>query len=159
MNRRRLVLAVGVLGAFLSLPGCRAKAPLDVVPKPAGTMELLRLFPSAGSMVDEGTVIVAVVRYEVRPFRHNLYYVMPQLITHDPSRTISGPLPVGDFPRLKAAAGDTTVSLPVAGVWKDRNVVKPLQVWFYLNRDDGGGRSSVIATIGPFSFPAGEGAQ
>jgi hypothetical protein len=143
----------------IALVGCAGRSHVKTTPEPLGSVELLGLFPAAGSMVDVDTVIRAVLRYEVQPFQKGVYFLMPQLETHDPPATMSGPVPQGGYPRLNAPTGRSTVELSVSGVWRDRNIVKPLQVWFYLNRADGGGRSTVIAKIGPLVFPAGEGAQ
>jgi hypothetical protein len=90
--------------------------------------------PTDGSRVPGDTILVAELRYRVDPFVEGRYFVTPQFATTRPGLTSSGDLPrTAALVAVNEASGLLTISVPIAGIRKDKEISKPLELPFCLN--------------------------
>ena len=132
MQTRHLVRALALL-AFAA--GCASSPPPSTAVVTVGA-----LTPPAGSQVQQSTVVEATVAFTIDKFQAqaDTYYLVTQFQAR--RRHFVQPLrpALADHSILTAAQGSVLVSYPLARVWSDPRLKKPIRFWFEL-----------VAKIGP----------
>jgi hypothetical protein len=124
-------------------------------PAPAATrLTLDNITPPAGTNVQRNTTLVANLHYEVRDFEQDRFFVMAQFDTDIDSRTTDGTFE--NYPVLKTASGQLRFCFPLANIWDDPRVKRPLKVRFWLNRKLSESESRSITGTAPFVYPVEE---
>jgi len=147
MQTRPIVRAL-VLLAFAA--GCASSPPPSTAVVTVGA-----LAPPAGSPVQQSTVVEATVAFTIDKFQQqaDTYYLVTQFQAADgTSFNHSGRL--ADHSILTAAKGSVLVSYPLARVWSDPRLKKPVRLWFELVAKIGPNDSVVIGRSTPIDYAA-----
>ena len=140
-----LVASTGVIQA--------ASKPDD--PRAEATLELKDLEPPAGSIVNQDMVIAATLEYSIDRFKPRGFFVTVMFESRSPNTTMGAPgSPFPEERLLREASGTVTVRQPLRPIWRDPNLARPFKAWFYLHQKQPGGRSVVVAEIGPIEYRA-----
>jgi hypothetical protein len=145
------VLLFGVMAA---LTGC---ATGGSGAQSASTAEVVvtAIAPVAGSEVQQSSVIEATVQFTIERFKPkgNTYYLLTQFedtsggsVESDSDRRLA------DHPILTAAKGSVIVTYPLARVWGNAKLRKPLKVWFCVLENIGPNDSVVIGRSAPIQY-------
>jgi hypothetical protein len=114
------------------------------------SIQVMAIAPSAGSTVQESTVLTADLAYTVRDFEPGHYLVFAQFDT-----TTQGTSTVGTFKGylpVKYANGRYRLCFALANIWKVPDLKRPLSVRFVLNKIDDASHNHSIAVTEPVSF-------
>ena len=120
MQTRHLARALALL-AFAA--GCASSPPLSTAVVTVGA-----LTPPAGSQVQQSTVIEATVAFTIDKFQEqaDTYYLVTQFQAADGTSFNHSPR-LADHSILTAAKGSVLVSYPLARVWSDPRLKKPVR--------------------------------
>jgi hypothetical protein len=147
MHTRRLVRALALL-AFTA--GCASS------PKPStAVVTVSAITPPAGSHVDQSTVIEATVAFTIDNFQlqADTYYLVTQFQAAD-GTSFNHSARLADHSILAAAKGSEFVSYPLARVWADPRLKKPVRLWFQIVAKVGPNDSVVIGRSAPIDYAA-----
>ena len=142
LRRLRLVFVIALMARTA---GYAQDASRSLPESPAtGTLELVQIKPGEGSRVTGGTFLVAKLRYKVDPFVKGKYFVMPQFAMVRPGASSSGNLPRTAF-ALEEPSGFVTISIPMSRIVHDEQLRRPLELRFFLNKQDDSRHSHILA--------------
>jgi hypothetical protein len=142
----RIAARCGALVMAAAL-GCASGAP------EANELELIRLTPPPGSVVDEATTIDAAFEYKVAAFDSNATYQIAPMFGHNRggghtfnTQNLNLPLVM-----LTQPEGRADLRYPIQREWNDNRLARPLTISFYLIETTRRG-TRVIASAGPFTY-------
>jgi hypothetical protein len=144
------VLIIGVIAA---LTGCATGGP-GAPNTSAAEVVVSAITPSAGSEVQQSSVVEATVQFTIERFKPkgDTYYLLTQFEDSSGEAIQSGRL--ADHPILTAAKGSVVVTYPLARVWGSARLRKPLKMWFCVVERIGPNDSVVIGRTGPIEYVA-----
>jgi hypothetical protein len=142
------LIALASVASFLS---CASTAPQHVRSKAEITVSAIS--PSAGADLSKSSVLDATVAYRISGFGPDAdrYYLTTQF------EKVGG----GSFNHyrrfseeavISADQGSVHVTYPLAHVWDDQRLKKPITVWFYVIERTSAHDSDVIGKAGPFEY-------
>jgi hypothetical protein len=135
----------GILAALLGLMTAGAIVVALPKTKSNGTLEVVELAPLDGAPVDRDSTIKAKLKYSIENFqdKKDRYAIS---INFQDVQTRSRTFASGekDALMLKEASGTVVLSCPLAKVWDDARLRKPLVVYFYLHEFTGKRESVVL---------------
>ncbi len=121
-----------IAGLLAALTGC-ATGGSGPGSTSAADLTVTAITPVAGSPVQSSTVVQATVDFTIQRFKlkGDTYYLLTQFgdtsgapIENESDRHVS------DHPILTAAKGSVVVTYPLASVWNNPRLQKPLRMWF-----------------------------
>jgi len=147
MQVRPIARALALL-AFAA--GCASSPPPSTAVVTVGG-----LTPPAGSPVQQSTVVEATVAFTIDKFQQqaDTYYLVTQFQAADGTSFNHSPR-LADHSILTAAQGSVLVSYPLARVWGDPRLKKPIRFWFELIAKIGPNDSVVIGRSAPVDYTA-----
>lgn len=110
-------------------------------------LQLQRVTPAAGSLVDDSTLLLASISYSIPSWRGGQYTLSAQFDTNEPGVTVDGVFRGGLVVRACGPSGIFSFALPLENVYRHADVRRPLRFRFYLLEGSGGTRE-VIASSG-----------
>ena len=147
------VLIFGVIAALTACAtggsGAQDASTADVV--------VIAITPPAGSEIQQSSVIEATVQFTIEKFKlkSDTYYLVTQFegtsggaIENESDRRLA------DHPILTAAKGSVIVTYPLARVWGNARLKKPLKVWFCILEQVGPNDAVVIGRTAPIEYAA-----
>ena len=147
MQTRRLASALALLALAV---GCASS------PKPStAVVTVSAITPPAGSQVDQSTVFEATVGFTIANFQlqADTYYLVTQFQAAD-GTSFNHSARLADHSILTAAQGSVIVSYPLARVWSDPRIKKPIRLWFQLVAKIGPNDSVVVGRSAPVDYVA-----
>ena len=125
----------------------------------ASTSEVvvIAITPPAGSEVQQASVIEATVQFTIAKFKlkGDTYYLLTQFEGTNGSAVESeSERRLADHPILTAAKGSVVVTYPLASVWANAKLRKPLEVWFCVVEKVGPNDSVIIGRTAPIEYAA-----
>jgi hypothetical protein len=161
MDFRRIAFCVVALMASwtsfaqdIPVPGSSACEPYPV--KGAiqeAELTLVGLTPKSGSAVTRSSVVTASLRYRVPNYVPGHYKVVAQIATTREGVTIDGAFPDEAWVSGCGESGVFSIYFPLAYIWDDARVVKPIRMMFVL-LEGPGPRTRGIAITDWVEFPA-----
>lgn len=132
------VFQVTSVGPWPSAPAGGGPSPEATIPPKAEgmTMEIVSIDVPTHAIVNESTVVKVTVRYSVDNFRPDAYRIVPMVELH-----VGATRSLGAAAKVERPAGTLTFELPMADAITDRQVRKPIRLWFFLMRSVGDNRS------------------
>jgi hypothetical protein len=119
------------------------------------TVEILELSPTLGTAVGVHDVVVATIRYEIRPYHRTrgLYHLGIQFDTTSPGRTVSRMEGVRSADRvLDSASGTATIRYPLRGIHPVGELKRPLTARLTIHQKTGPHSNVIIGHSEKFSF-------
>lgn len=147
MQTRRLVRALALLALTA---GCASS------PQPSTAVVVVNsITPAAGSEVQQSSVIEATVGFTIDKFQlqADTYYLVTQFQAAD-GTSFNHSARLADHSILTAAKGSEFVSYPLARVWADPRLKKPIRLWFQVVAKIGPNDSVVIGRSAPIDYAA-----
>ncbi len=145
-----------MLGVIAALTGCATGGSSA---ENASTAEVVvtAITPVAGSEVQPSSVIEATVQFTIEKFKlkGETYYLLTQVEdTGGGSVESESGHRLADHPILTAAKGSVVVTYPLARVWGNAKLRKPLKIWFCVLERLGPNDSVVIGRSAPIEYAA-----
>ncbi|MCB2408705.1 hypothetical protein [Hymenobacter lucidus] len=119
---------------------------------PGNSITLLALNQPPCATLSKESVVTAKLAYQLADTEQAAegYEVSIKFQSTNPKLTFSS-TQLGQA-RLTARHDTLTITYPVAAVWNNPKLLRPLTCYFYLHRNLGNGRSTVIAKTPPVVF-------
>ena len=118
---------------------------------------VVAITPPAAAEVQQSSVIEATVQFTIEKFKlkSDTYYLLTQFEASSGGSVESdGDRRLADHPILTAAKGSVVVTYPLARVWGNSRLRKPIKVWFCVLERVGPNDSVVIGRSGPIEYAA-----
>ncbi|TGE24021.1 hypothetical protein E5K00_02055 [Hymenobacter aquaticus] len=133
-------------------PGPASRVPTRQAPTDGNTIKLLALNQPPCATPGKDAVITARLAYSLAAQEQapDGYEVSIKFQTPNPRVTFSSTL-LGQV-KLTQRRDTLTLSYPLAVIWNNPKLLRPLTCYFYLHRNLGNGRSTVIAQTPPIVF-------
>ena len=137
---------LALLAFVLFLTACASNVANPALPPAVARVELVSLSPEVGSQVYEGTVLVATINYTIDHFKPGVdYYIAPQFASNiGPGVTFNKSDRIADSHAITDAHGTVTIKYSIAGELQSAQLVRPIQVWFYLMERIGDAKTRVV---------------
>ena len=145
-----------VFGVIAALTAC-ATGGSDAQNASTADVVVTAITPVAGSEVQQSSVIEATVQFTIEKFKlkSDTYYLLTQFEdTSGGSVESASDRRLADHPILTGAKGSLVVTYPLARVWGNARLKKPLRVWFCVLEQLGPNDSVVIGRSGPIEYLA-----
>jgi len=107
------------------------------------TLQLQSVTPDPEETVEKGTVLTAVLAYQIKGFEAGQFVIFAQFNTMSDGATTDGTF--NRYPVPMAQSGSLRFCFPLSDVWNDPGVARPLIVRFYLGHQEGSNRVVVVA--------------
>ncbi len=147
------VLMFGIIAALTGCAtggsGSQSASTADVV--------VTALTPSAGSAVQQSSSVEATVQFTIQNFKPRAvtYYLLTQFAdTSGGSVESESDRRLSDHPILTAATGSVIVTDPLARVWNNPKLARPLKIWFCVLERVGPNDAVVIGRSAPIEYAA-----
>jgi hypothetical protein len=143
-----------ILGVIIALTGCATGGSGAQTPSTAQVV-VTAIAPVAGSEIQQSSVIEATVQFTIADFKmkSGTYYLLTQFedtsggsVESDSDRRLA------DHPILTGAKGSVVVTDPLARVWGNAKLKKPVTVWFCVVEQIGPNDSVVIGRSAPIQY-------
>jgi hypothetical protein len=124
-------------------------------PPPSTAQVAAAITPAAGSALGRESVVQGTVEYSIEPFHKNAdtYYIVTAFQDKD-GKPFHHYEKLSDQPILVGAKGSVIVTYPLARVWDDPRLQRPITLWFQVVERVGPNDTAVIGSAGPFTFSA-----
>lgn len=138
--------------SLLAILGTTGFTSVPTAPVPGNTITLLALNQPPCATLSRESVVTARLAYQLADAEQAAegYEVSIKFQSTNPNMTFSS-TQLGQV-RLTARHDTLTITYPVAAVWNNPKLQRPLTCYFYLHRNMGNGRSTVIAKTPPVVF-------
>ncbi|TGE28240.1 hypothetical protein [Hymenobacter metallicola] len=150
---QRLSRTASTLVALLLMGFAAPQGPTAPQTAEAGsTIKLLALNQPPCATLSRESVVTAKLRYQLAPQEQSAegFVVSIKFQSTNPKMTFSS-TQLGRV-KLTQRADTLTLRYPMAAVWNNPQLRRPLTCYFYLHRNLGNGRSTVIAQTPPIVF-------
>ncbi|HZM69481.1 MAG TPA: DUF2059 domain-containing protein [Candidatus Cryosericum sp.] len=136
---------IGSLAALLGLVTAEAVVAGLPKTKSTGSLEVVEVTPQDGAPVDRDSTITARLRFSIDNFQDKKgRYAISINFQDVQSRSRTFAASEDDALMLKEASGTVKLSCPLAKIWDDARLRKPLVVYFYLHEFTGKRESVVL---------------
>ena len=139
---------------LLALAGCASGVADPSAPPATATVELVSLYPAAGSPIGENTVLAAEIKYSIEHFQPAAdYYLAPMFAsTLRPGMTFNSFDRLSDGTRLTTASGTVAIHYRINREMRNSNLARPVRLWFFLMERTGAQTSHVIGQTAPTEY-------
>jgi hypothetical protein len=145
-----------IFGVVAALAACATSGP-DAQSHSTAEVVATVITPPAGSELQQSSVIEVTIQFTIDRFKFkgDTYYLLTQFesvgggaVESESDRRLA------DHPILTAAKGSVVVTYPLARVWGNAKLRKPIKVWFCVLEQVGPNDSVVIGRSAPVEYLA-----